>query len=145
MIEIKEINAKELTLDVLDLLTEAFKHDRIELDEAKLRMVERESAGNIHTFIIKLDDKIIGTASLIREVKLFGPNGGEYICHIEDVAIHKDVRGFGYGRILIEHLCKFAKQNNCRKVVLYCSNDNIKFYKKCGFWNACNLMRKDLQ
>lgn len=142
MIEIKTINPEELTEDVLDILTEAFKHPRLNLETAKLYMETRKSH-DIYTFIIKLDDRVVGTASLLRELKLFGDNK-PYIAHIEDVAIHRDYRGFGYGKKLIIHMIEWARNNNCYKIVLFCSNDNVKFYKKCGMRHTSNLMRRDL-
>ena len=142
MVEIKEINQKELTDDVLDILTEAFKHPRLDLSRAKTRMHIRERS-DVHTFIIKLDDKIIGTASLLRELKLFG-DVKPYIAHIEDVAIHKEYRGFGYGKQLIVYMVEWAKEHHCYKAILTCSNYNIKFYKKCKFRHTSNTMRVDL-
>lgn len=143
MIKIQEIQPDELTEDVLDILTEAFKHPRLNLDTAKIYM-EIRALQDVHTFVIYLDEKVIGTASLIRELKLFGDNN-PYIAHIEDVAIHKDYRGFGYGKQLITHMIEWSKTQSCYKIVLFCSNDNVKFYKKCGFRHTSNLMRKDLE
>lgn len=143
MIEIKEIQSDELTEDVLDILTEAFKHPRLDLDTAKVYM-EIRILNDIHTFVIKLDGKVIGSASLLRELKLFGDEK-PYIAHIEDVAIHKELRGFGYGKKLITYMVEWAKENQCYKIVLFCSNNNVKFYRKCGFRHTSNLMRRDLE
>lgn len=142
MIQIKEIKPEELTEDVLDILTEAFKHPRLDLDTAKTHMEIREPQ-DVHTFVIKLDGRTIGTASLLRELKLFGDEK-PYIAHIEDVAIHRDFRGFGYGRQLIEYMVEWARENLCYKVILTCSNYNLKFYKKCKFRHTSNTMRIDL-
>lgn len=140
--EIKEIHAEDLTEDVLDLLTEAFKHPQISLDEARKRMVERECS-NVHTFVIYLDGKTIGTASVILETKLFGELSK--IAHLEDVCVHNQYRGYGYGLALVQHIIDYCKKNECRKIVLYCTNYNLAFYRKVGFRNTCNLMRLDLE
>lgn len=141
MIEIKIINPEELTEDVLDILTDAFKHPRLDLKEAKERMKIRKRH-SFHTFIIKLDGQVIGTASVLIETKLFGELAR--IAHVEDVAIRKDLNGFGYGRQLMEYVKEFCKKQRCRKIVLYCSNYNTAFYKKLGFRHTSNLMRIDL-
>ena len=143
MTEIKELSHRDVTQDLLDILHDAFKHSKISLSKAKQRFRRRQSA-HIHTFGIYLDSKLIGTASVIIEQKLFKEDNC-YVAHIEDVAIHRDYRGFGYGKKIVEHIVEFAKNQYCYKVVLFCSNDNIAFYKKCGFRNVSNLMRKDLE
>ena len=125
MIEIKEITYKDLTEDVLDILTEAFKHPQPLLAEAKIFMKLRLSK-DIHTFTISLDGKVIGTASIFLELKLFSMDN-PYVAHIEDLAIHQNYRGFGYGRKLINHLVNYAKENKCYKAILTCSNYNLKF------------------
>lgn len=145
MIEIKEFKAfgdHQISQDVLDILHDAFKHDKIELSLARNRAKSRYLCNN-HTFGIYLDGQLIGTASVLVETKLFKKEKSN-IAHIEDVAIHRDYRGFGYGQQLINHLVDYAKIKGCYKVVLYCSNDNRAFYKKCGFRHTSNLMRKDL-
>jgi glucosamine-phosphate N-acetyltransferase len=142
MVEIKELVHTDISQDFIDILHDAFKHPKISLSRAKQRMKLRY-AQNIHTFGIYLDGNLIGTAGVIIELKMFNDQK-PYIAHIEDVAIHRDQRGFGYGKQLIEHVIEFCRKKDCYKIVLFCSNDNIKFYKKCGFRNSCNLMRKDL-
>lgn len=139
---IKELLYQDVSDDLLDILCDAFKHPKISLMAAKSRF-KRRQASNIFMFGIFENDKLIGTASAIIELKLFMEEK-PYIAHIEDVAIHRDYRGFGYGKKLIDYIIKFCKSKDCYKIVLFCSNDNIKFYKKCGFRNASNLMRRDI-
>lgn len=52
---------------------------------------------------------------------------------IEDVAVQKDVRGRGVGRLILSKLLEHAKAKSCFKVTLVCSNENISFYEKIGF------------
>ena len=49
--------------------------------------------------------------------------------HIEDVVVDKASRGCGYGKIIVRFLIAMAQQQNCYKVILDCSNENIGFYK----------------
>jgi glucosamine-phosphate N-acetyltransferase len=141
MVEIKELSPRDVTQDLLDILHDAFKHPNVSVPIAKKRFRSRQSA-HIHTFGIYLDSKLIGTASVLIELKLFGEP--HKIAHVEDVAICKDLRGFGYGKKLMEYIKDFCKKKQCRKIVLYCSNDNVAFYKKLKFRNSANLMRLDL-
>lgn len=145
MIEIKEFKVfgdHQISQDVLNILQDAFKHDKVELSLARNRAKSRYLCNN-HTFGIYLDNKLVGVASVLIEMKLFGKEKCK-IAHIEDVAIHRDYRGFGYGEKLINHIIEYAKSKYCYKAILYCSNDNTAFYKKCGFRHTSNLMRKDL-
>ena len=63
--------------------------------------------------------------------------------HVEDIAIRKDLHGFGYGKILMDHIKETARAKNAYKIILSCADYNIKFYKKCGFIQSCATMRFD--
>jgi glucosamine-phosphate N-acetyltransferase len=138
MITIKEIHPDELTQDILDILAEAFGWDIPPLASAKLILKDRLSA-DIHTFVIYEDNQAVGTASIIIEQKLCGKVG-----HIEEVAVHKDVRGYGYGKKIVDYVVQYARDRGCYKALLICSNYNTKFYKKCFFRHTSNSMRIDL-
>jgi glucosamine-phosphate N-acetyltransferase len=86
-------------------------------------------------FVVEVDKKVVGCVSVILEMKLKGK-----ALHIEDVVTHKDFRGKGIGAELMEHCKSFAKKNNCYKIVLDCSNDNVAFYEKSGFKVTGNYM-----
>lgn len=88
---------------------------------------------NSHTMVLVNSDKIIGIATIIIEQKLI--HNYKMVGHIEDVIVHKDYRGNGYGKILINNLVNFAKTTypHIYKIILDCNSDNIGFYKKCGF------------
>ena len=55
---------------------------------------------------------------------------------IEGVRTHKNFRGQGIGRALIEHAIRLAVEKNCRLVPLTSNKvrtDAVKFYEKIGF------------
>ncbi len=96
----------------------------------------------VQIFVYEIDNtpflkknKIIGCVTTILERKLKGNT-----LHIEDVVSHKDYRGKGIGADLMERCIKFAKDNNCYKIVLDCSDDNVGFYEKSGFKVSGNYM-----
>ena len=94
-----------------------------------------------HTILVALYDGIIvGTAAVLIEYKI----RGNICAHIEDVVVDNTHRGHGTGKLLIEELVKIAKHYRCYKVILDCSEENISFYKKCGFKRYENCMRMDL-
>ena len=85
--------------------------------------------------IIVIEDvrkqRIIGAGSVILESKFIrnlGLSG-----HIEDIVVDKSYRGKNLGRRIIELLKLIAEINGCYKVILDCSEQNVAFYKKCGF------------
>jgi len=149
-VEIVEIGFDNpLTQDLVNILYEAFKcKEKITLKKARAKLYEQHQQ-NGFTFAVRLCDettsnknKYIGIGTVFLLDKLI--HGGTKMALIEDVAIHKDYRGYGYGSILINKLEEFSTLEKAYKCVLYCSQDNFKFYQKCGFRGSCNLMRKDL-
>lgn len=88
---------------------------------------------NAQTYVVRniSTNKIVGTGSLLVEKKFIHKLSS--VGHIEDIVIDSSVRGFGLGKQLIDHLVNLAKEKGCYKVILNCSDKNIKFYEKCGF------------
>ena len=108
------------------------------IEEIKETLVERPS--NILTFVLIVDERIVATSTIIMEKKL---RYQQVCCHIEDVGVHPDFRGKGYGKKIVEYCVGFSKTNNCYKVKLNCSNDLIEFYQKLGFDVYGNYMWND--
>jgi glucosamine-phosphate N-acetyltransferase len=103
------------------------------------------------TFVDNLSDKhqiyviedtnlniIIGTITILIEPKLIHTMG--FVCHIEDVVVHKDFRGLKLCKKLINKGIEVAKNYGCYKIILDCSDLNIGVYQKCGFTNNGNQM-----
>ncbi len=82
-------------------------------------------------FVIEESNKIIATITLIIEEKLIH-NCGK-VLHIEDVVVDKLHRKNGTGNKLLEFAIQHAKDNNCYKIILDCSEDVKKFYESVGF------------
>ena len=92
---------------------------------------------NSNIWVIDLNGVLVGTATILYEYKFI-----HNICklaHIEDVCIHSDYRGKGYGKILLNYLFNEAKSNNCYKITLYCNDDLEQFY------NNANLEKRGIQ
>ena len=76
-------------------------------------------------------NQIIASGTLLIELKFI--HEISKVGHIEDIIVDKNYRGYGLGKIIINHLVQKAKEHNCYKVILDCTQDNVAFYEKCGF------------
>ena len=84
-------------------------------------------------FVIKHNNKIIATASVLIESKFIHKLSN--VGHIEDVVIDLEYRNAGLGKMMINHCVNYANEHNCYKILLNCAEKNIGFYEKCGFTN----------
>lgn len=120
-------------LELLEELTIVNKKN-ISFENFKKRLDET----NNKIYLIKDNNKIIGTGSLLIEKKFIHQLGN--VAHIEDLVIKKEYRNKKLGSLLINKLINEAKKYNCYKILLNCSDNNINFYKKFGFINKDNNM-----
>jgi glucosamine-phosphate N-acetyltransferase len=65
------------------------------------------------------------------------------VAHIEDVVVSKEYQGKGIGEMLIQSLLDLAKDSDCYKTILDCSDEVKPFYEKIGFKITSNGMRYD--
>jgi dTDP-4-amino-4,6-dideoxygalactose transaminase/predicted GNAT family N-acyltransferase len=79
-------------------------------------------------YVIKMDNKIVATARLIIQNKLYDPIG-----YIEDLVVHPEWRLRGFGRDLVQELTKIALAAKCYKIVLSAKDELEEFYKSCGY------------
>jgi glucosamine-phosphate N-acetyltransferase len=88
-------------------------------------------------YVYLIDGKIVATAAILYEYKLRYKKPKAYI---EDVAVHKQYRGRGLGKKMVEHCVKVAKEKNCYKIVLSCNDDLVDFYQGLSFEKDINFM-----
>jgi glucosamine-phosphate N-acetyltransferase len=117
---------------------------RDDLKQAEKILQEIKSYPIYKIFVaVKNDDgEIIGSITLLIEQK-FIHNGGR-AGHIEDVVTRKEYEGSGVGSALVNTALAFAKEKNCYKVILDCSEKNLPFYEKIGFRRNEFSMRYDI-
>jgi len=61
---------------------------------------------------------------------------GGFVILMEDVVIHPDHRGQGYGRMLVDYVVDFAKQKSFKRITLLTdkmSAESQEFFRKQGF------------
>ncbi len=141
--EIKEGDLKNGYFSTLKNLSELGSvEESMERAEQILNNIISNPLHRIFVAIDKETSEVIGATTLLVEQK-FIHSGGK-AGHIEDVVTRKGFEGLGIGSALISHALHFAKTEGCYKVVLDCSDTNIKFYQKAGFKVHETSMRFDL-
>ena len=81
-------------------------------------------------FVAEDKGEIIGSIILHLQQKFIRDGG--LASFIEEVIVRKEYRGKGIGEMLVSKAIEKAKELGCYKVILQCSDENVKFYEKCG-------------
>ena len=140
-ITIRKLQKEDLEngfLHTLDSLHQASDTDKKIIEETFQKI---NSNPNQITIVALLDGKVVGTTTLLIEIK-FIHNGGK-VGHIEDVAVDKEYQKKRIGEKMITHLLKYAKEQGCYKTILDCVDDVKPFYEKLGFKHNANALRFD--
>lgn len=122
-----------LTTLVMDLMARSddFTPDHT-LQERGLRLIlEQPNRGRI--FVVRNKDRIFGMVNLLFTIST--ARGG-FVILMEDVVIHPDHRGQGYGSMLVDYVVDFAKRKNFKRITLLTdriSAESQEFFKKQGF------------
>jgi N-acetylglutamate synthase-like GNAT family acetyltransferase len=122
-----------LTELVMDLMSRSddFSPDRV-LQERGLRLIlEQPNRGRI--FVVRNKDRIFGMVNLLFTIST---DRGGFVILMEDVVIHPDHRGQGYGAMLVDYVVDFAKRKNFKRITLLTdkmSAESQEFFKKQGF------------
>src|SRR4026207_1412818 len=106
--------ATEADLDELsELLVDLFAHEsdfrpNKEKQLRGLRLIfDQPDRGRV--FVLRRDGAIVGMINLLFTIST--AEGG-FVVVLEDLVIHKEYQGKGYGRKLLQHAIDFAKQKN---------------------------------
>ena len=74
--------------------------------------------------IIDNNDKVVASGTVFLERKFL--RGLGVVGHIEDIAVDKNQQGKSLGKKVIQSLTEIAQSRGAHKVILDCSNDNIR-------------------
>ena len=124
----------EINNQYTELLSSLTKADKLSNDFFLQKIEEISTMGEIIIcYYIDNIDKIhiIGTGTIIYEPKII--HNGKYVGHIEDIVVSEKHRNLGIARSILTELKKHAYVKDCYKVILDCSEENIKFYEKNDF------------
>jgi len=138
---IENLNVESATMDDLpelaDLLFDLFSEesDFTPDREKQLRglrlILEQPSRGRI--FVLRGPQRIIGMINLL--ITISTAEGG-FVLLLEDLVVHRDHRGQGYGEKLLKYALDYAKSKNFVRITLLTDlpNEPVKrFYLRHGF------------
>jgi GNAT superfamily N-acetyltransferase len=97
-----------------------------------LRLIfEQPSRGRV--FVLRRDGAIVGMINLLFTIST--AEGG-FVIVLEDLVIHKEFQGHGYGTKLLQHAIDFAKQKNFLRITLLTDRpENVaqEFFRRHDF------------
>jgi GNAT superfamily N-acetyltransferase len=130
--------ATEADLDELsDLLGELFSEEsdfrpNKEKQLRGLRLIfEQPNRGRV--FVLRRDNAIVGMINLLFTIST--AEGG-FVVLLEDLVVHKEFRGHGYGSKLLQYAIDFAKQKNFLRVTLLTDRPELRsqeLFRRNGF------------
>lgn len=77
------------------------------------------------------DFEIIASGTIIIEPKII--RGGKSVGHIEDIVVKNEYRGKQMVKEILQELQCIAREKNCYKIILDCSEHVKRVYEKYGF------------
>ncbi len=138
---IRELRKEDLWNGFLATLDSLRQTSDIERNKAE-EIFEKISSNPDHVIVVaELDGKIVGTTTLLIEIKFI--HSGGLVGHIEDVVVDKNFQGQRIGEKIMKYLLEFAKNRGCYKTILDCTDDVKPFYEKLGFKQIANELRFD--
>jgi GNAT superfamily N-acetyltransferase len=100
-----------------------------------LRLIfEQPNRGRV--FVLRRDRAIVGMINLLFTIST--AEGG-FVILLEDLVIHKEFRGQGYGSMLLDYAIEFAKQKNFLRITLLTDRPELRsqsFFRKHGFYES---------
>ena len=138
-LKIRELQKEDLQKGFLTTLDSLRITSSIDKNKAEEVFEKINSNPNHIIAIAELDEKIIGSATLLIEPKFI--HDGGLVGHIEDVVVDKNFQGQKIGNEIIKFLLEFAKNQGCYKTILNCTDDVKEFYEKVGFTLSANELR----
>lgn len=127
------VDLDELVTLLIDLMAIQgdFTPDRDAHEEGIRLILEQPNRGRI--FVLRNDERIIGMVNLLFTISTAL---GGFVAVMEDVVVHPDHRGQGYGSMLLNEILEFSEKRAFKRVTLLTdkiSEESQKFFKKNGF------------
>lgn len=138
-LEIKDIN--EIGTLIIrykkEMGRELSNQEVLKIRELLISLIDKEDS---ITLVCEIDKTIQGyiNAHILNFPLLCGKE-----CYVSDLLVNENIRGKGIGKKLIESLSKYAKSNNCNRLMLNNPKESKSyersFYSKNGFTERTNF------
>ena len=140
-ITIRELELNDLLNGFLESMDSLKKASNLDKEKSEQIFKKISSNPNHYVYVAILDGRVVGSTTMIIEPKFIHDGGN--VAHIEDVVVSKEHQGKGIGEMIMNSLLELAKENNCYKTILDCTDEVMPFYEKIGFKRHSNGMRYD--
>lgn len=97
-------------------------------------LLEQPNRGRI--FVLRQDGIILGMINLLFTIST--AEGG-FVVLLEDVIVHRDYRGRGFGDLLLRHAIEYAKKKDFSRITLLTDRlnaDGQRFFREHGFYES---------
>jgi len=126
----------QLTDLLFDLFTQEgdFVPDRGKQMRGLRLLLEQPNRGRI--FVLRQDGMILGMINLLFTIST--AEGG-FVVMLEDVIVHHDYRGRGFGDMLLRHTIEYAKKKDFCRITLLTdrlNEEGQRFFKDHGFFES---------
>lgn len=145
---LEEFNTKDIKFHLLseedydkgyfELLMQLTKCEKASKENFCKRLELIRSIGNTAIVVGEKNSEIVSSISLIFEYKFIRNLG--VVCHVEDVIVSENCRGFKLGTKILDIAKILSKENGCYKIILDCDSSVRSFYEKQGFIQKSNGM-----
>lgn len=129
--KLEESDYDKGVLQVLGVLTTVGETSREEF----ARIYQQMFSGRNDYLTVVLEEiateKLAGVGTIFIEQKFIRSCGK--VGHIEDIVVNPEFQSRGLGKVLIEMLTDYGKEQGCYKTILDCAEGVKSFYEKCGF------------
>ena len=129
----------QLTDLLFDLFTQErdFEPDRAKQQRGLRLLLEQPNRGRI--FVLRANGLILGMINLLYTIST--AEGG-FVIMLEDVVVHRDYRGRGFGTKLLRHAMDYAKKKDFLRITLLTDRLNdqgVQFFKAHGFKDSAMI------
>lgn len=133
-----EVNEVEDFRSLVEIFYDVFENDaEIPYNEHLLKVL---SNPDFIAFVVKVEGKVIGGLSIrvLHQYYSIKP-----LAYIYDVGIAKAYQGKGYGKALMEEVCRYCKENGFEEAYVEAEADDtdaVNFYRKTNYSSEMNAI-----
>ena len=123
----------DLTMALFEL-EEDFNPDPKKQERGLRSILEQPSLGRI--FVVRTDYEIIGMVNVLFTISTAM---GGFVILLEDVIIHPEFRGQGYGTQLVEYVVDFAVRKDFKRITILTdkiSEESQRFFQRLNFHHS---------